>query len=129
MRRPFLAATLVVAGCSTFLFAQTNAPGQQPPVPVKRQPPAKKSQPVPQVLQNYDFGAQLQALQDVDAMSAGSAPNGLNRGSDGGKAPKEFRPPADVPLSPTAVEAVRMSEIWRGGPNSPAAGPDGRVLY
>lgn len=133
MRRPFLAAaTLVVAGCFTFLFAQSNTPvpGQQPAVPVKRQPPAvKKSQPVPQVLQNYDFGAQLQALQDVDAMSAGSAPNGLNRGSDGGKAPKDFRPPVDVPLSPTAVEAVRMSETWRGGPNSPAAGPDGRVLY
>ena len=131
MRKPIFAAALIVAGCSPFLFAQTNVPaaGQQSPVAVKRQPPAKKSQPVPQILQNYDFGAQLQVLQDVDAMPPGAIPVGLNRAGEGGKAPKDFRPPTDVPLSPTAVEAVRMSETWRGGPNSPAAGPDGRVLY
>ena len=70
----------------------------------------------------------LQALQDVDAMTPGGTAAGLNRG-DAGKAPKDFRPMTDVPLSPTAVEAVRMSETCRGGPNSPAAGPDGRVLY
>ena len=61
MRRPILAATLFVAGCAPLVFAQTTAPanGQQP-VTVKRQPaPAKKNPPVPQVLQNYDFGAQL----------------------------------------------------------------------
>ena len=132
MRRPILAAALVVGGCAPLVFAQTNTPanGQQP-VNVKRQPPpAKKNPPVPQVLQNYDFGAQLQALQDVDAMTAGgTAATGSNRGGDAGKPPKEFRPMTDVPLSPTAVEAVRMSETWRGGANSPAAGPDGRVLY
>jgi P-type conjugative transfer protein TrbG len=130
MRRPSFAAALVVAGCSPFLFAQTNAPaaGHEFPVTVKRQPAAKKNQPVPQILQNYNFGAQLQALQDVDAMTPGAAADSLNRG-EGGKAPKDFRPPTDVPLSPTAVEAVRMSETWRGGPNSPAAGSDGRVLY
>ena len=131
MRRPILAAALVVAGCAPLVFGQTNTPanGQQPLVNVKRQPPpTKKSQPVPQVLQNYDFAAQLQALQDVDAMTPGGTAAGLNRG-DAGKAPKDFRPMTDVPLSPTAVEAVRMSETWRGGPNSPAAGPDGRVLY
>ena len=133
MRRPNLAAALVVAGCAPLVFAQTNslANGQQPPVNVKRQAPqTKKNPPVPQVLQNYDFGAQLQALQDVDAMTpGGTAAAGLNRGGDAGKAPKDFRPMTDVPLNPTAVEAVRMSETWRGGPNSPAAGPDGRVLY
>lgn len=130
MRRPSLTAAIVVAGCSSFLFAQTSAPpaGQQSPVTVKRQPPTKKSQPIPPILQNYDFGAQLQALQDVDAMTPGAAAAGLNR-NEGGKAPKDFRPPTDVTLSPTAVEAVRMNETWRGGPNSPAAGPDGRVLY
>ena len=130
MRRPILAAALVVAGCSRFLFAQTNSPaaGHESPVAVKRQPPAKKNEPAPQILQNYDFGAQLQALQNVDAMAPGAATGSLNRG-EGGKAPKDFRPPTDVPLSPTAVEAVRVSETWRGGPNSPVAGSDGRVLY
>ena len=43
--------------------------------------------------------------------------------------PKDYRPRLDVPLNPTAQEAVRVSEKWRGEPNSPAAGSDGRVLY
>ena len=104
MRRPNLAAALVVAGCAPLMFAQTNslANGQQPPVNVKRQAPqTKKNPPVPQVLQNYDFGAQLQALQDVDAMTpGGTAAAGSNRGGDAGKAPKDFRPMTDVPLTP-----------------------------
>jgi P-type conjugative transfer protein TrbG len=133
MRRPILASALSVVGCASLVFGQTVAPAseQQPPVSVKRQPPpAKKNQPVPELLQKYDFGAQLQALQDADAMPpAGTLATGLNSGGEGGKAPKDFRPHTDVPLNPTAVEAVRMSETWRGGQNSPAAGPDGRVLY
>ena len=75
MRRPILAAALVVGGCAPLVFAQTNTPanGQQP-VNVKRQPPAvKKNPPVPQVLQNYDFGAQLQALQNVDTVEPGTS--------------------------------------------------------
>ena len=43
--------------------------------------------------------------------------------------PKDYRPRLDVPLSATAQEAVRVSEAWRGEPNAPAAGADGRVLY
>jgi len=130
MRRTILAAALVVGGCAPLVFAQTNTPANGPGNVKRPQPAAKKNAPVPQVLQNYDFGAQLQAVQDVDAMTpSGTGAAGSNRGGDAGKPPKEFRPMTDVPLSPTAVEAVRMSETWRGGANSPAAGPDGRVLY
>jgi type IV secretion system protein VirB9 len=43
--------------------------------------------------------------------------------------PKDYRPPSDVPLTATALEAVQVSEKWRGEKNSPAAGSDGRVLY
>jgi type IV secretion system protein VirB9 len=43
--------------------------------------------------------------------------------------PKDYRPRLDVPLNATAQEAVRVSEAWRGEPNAPAAGADGRVLY
>ena len=43
--------------------------------------------------------------------------------------PKGFQPPTDVPLNPTALEAVRVSESWRVAHNTPAAGTDGRVLY
>jgi type IV secretion system protein TrbG len=35
----------------------------------------------------------------------------------------------DVPLNSTAMEAVRVSETWRTGHNTPAAGVDGRVVY
>jgi hypothetical protein len=105
MRRPNLAAALVLAGCAPLVFAQTNslANEQQPPVNVKHQAPqTKKNPPVPQVLQNYDFGAQLQALQDVDALTpGGTAAAGSNRGGDARKAPKDFRPMTDVPLNPT----------------------------
>ena len=36
---------------------------------------------------------------------------------------------ADVPLTPTAEEAVRVSAQWMSSKNAPAAGPDGKVLY
>jgi type IV secretion system protein VirB9 len=133
MRRPIFAAAALVGGCASLIFGQTSgtAAGQQP-VSVKRQPPppTKKTQPaVPPILQKYDFGAQLQALQHVDAMTpSGSAAAGVTPGGDG-RVPKDFRPKTDVPLSPTAIEAVRMSETWRGGQVTPAAGPDGRVMY
>ena len=35
----------------------------------------------------------------------------------------------DVPLTPTAQEAVRVSEKWRGESTSPVGGADGRVVY
>ena len=44
-------------------------------------------------------------------------------------ASKDFRPKADVPLTPTALEAVRVSERWQGEKNAPSSGPDGRVMY
>jgi type IV secretion system protein TrbG len=133
MRKSITIAALFVGGCAALVFAQSAAPAseQQPPVTVRRQPPpAKKNQPAPQPLQKYDFGAQLQALQDVDAMIPGSTvAAGLNSGEGGKASPKDLSLNADIPLNPTAVEAVRMSETWRGGQNAPAAGPDGRVLY
>src|SRR6476659_6140619 len=104
MRRPILAAALVVAGCGPLVLAQTNTPAsgqQQPPVKVKRQPaPVKEDQPVPPILQNYDYGAQLEALQDMGAMTPGGSASGLNRSVEAGKVPKDFRPITDVALSP-----------------------------
>jgi type IV secretory pathway VirB9-like protein len=44
--------------------------------------------------------------------------------------PKDFRPKSDVPLMPTAHEAVRVSEGWLAEKNAPSPGPDGRgVMY
>jgi type IV secretion system protein TrbG len=44
-------------------------------------------------------------------------------------APKDFHPKTDVPLTATALEAVRVSEHWQGETNAPSPGPDGRVIY
>jgi P-type conjugative transfer protein TrbG len=42
---------------------------------------------------------------------------------------KDYQPRTDVPLNPTALEAVRVSETWRAQQNQPASGKDGRVLF
>jgi type IV secretion system protein VirB9 len=83
----------------------------------------------------YDFGAQVQALTDTTGSlpvpSAQPKPNSSDTPSIPSIAavPVEVRPKADVQLNATAVEAVRVSERWRGEKNSPAPGPDGRVIY
>jgi type IV secretion system protein VirB9 len=46
-----------------------------------------------------------------------------------GAAPKDFHPKTDVPLTETALEAVRVSKRWQGETNAPSPGPDGRVIY
>jgi P-type conjugative transfer protein TrbG len=43
--------------------------------------------------------------------------------------PAGYKAPADLPLSPTAEAAVRVSEKWLTEAITPATGPDGRVLY
>ena len=43
--------------------------------------------------------------------------------------PKTVSAKTDVPLTPTAEEAVRVSAQWMSSKNAPAAGPDGKVLY
>jgi type IV secretion system protein TrbG len=125
-------------------LAQTPAaPPNQPtaPIIVKRvpaaqPPPQKDVKGPPPILQKYDFGGQLQLLQDPTTMDArkagdplqGAPPPGSGSEIDG-KVPRGFQPPTDVPLNPTALEAVRVSESWRVAHNTPAAGTDGRVLY
>src|SRR4029077_13268451 len=52
---------------------------------------------------------------------APAAPNGVP--------PKDFHPKTDVPLTETALEAVRVSKRWQGESNTPSPGPDGRVIY
>ena len=137
--RVFIASVCCLSG-----FAQTPAAPPNPltaPVAAKRVPAApspaqKQAKEPPPVLQKYDFGGQLQILQDPTKMDdhkagdplAGGPPPGSASEIDG-KVPKGFQPPTDVPLNPTALEAVRVSESWRVAHNAPAAGADGRVLY
>src|SRR5215469_2524549 len=126
---------LALIGCVSLLVAQSpkSPPNSAaPPVQPKRvpasQPPAPKQ--TGPVIQNYDFGGQVRVLQDPSAMDAPkvSGPTTGHAEVDG-KPPEGYQPRTDVSLNKTALEAVRMSENWRGGQNAPAAGPDGRVLF
>jgi P-type conjugative transfer protein TrbG len=133
MRTRYGIAALLLSGC--ILTGQTSPPRTnetKPPVAAKRTPPPAKQQqkPVPPVLQQYDFNAQLGALERVEVPGAAGEVKPVFARTDftGPKAP-DVAPRSDVQLNPTALQAVRMSETWRGGQNTPAAGPDGRVLY
>ena len=133
MYRRICSGAMALVVCVSLLVAQSPA---TPPVQVKRVPAtqtsSQKRDQVDPAIQNYDYGGQLRVLQDPTAMdptkAAGPALPGVSPEIDG-KVPKGFQPRTDVPLNPTALEAVRMSETWRGGQNTPATGPDGRVLF
>ena len=122
--------------------SQPDKAGKSSALEVHREPSGSgKSQPppsTPPILQQYDFGAQINALNADDAvgepgsvkpqfaMPAKPVPSGSGAVDS---IPKDFRLNSDVPLNSTALEALRVSERWRGEKNSPAAGSDGRVLY
>jgi hypothetical protein len=98
----------------------------QPPGGLKRVPPPES---VPPLLQRYDFGGQLRTLEDPDSLPADVKPELATPGLPSGAVPKDYRPKADIPLTATALEAVRVSESWQGEKNAPSPGPDGRVMY
>src|ERR1017187_2745226 len=95
----------VTLSSAWMLSAQSQPPGP-PSAGVKRVPPAVQEQTLPKI------------------EDPGSSP-----GATSGTAPKDLRLKADVPLTSTALEAVRVSEHWLGEKNAPSPGPDGRVMY
>jgi type IV secretion system protein VirB9 len=122
----YLIIAFVVAGIGGALAQDAAKPA--PPVHAKRTP--RSSQPLPpdaqDALQEYRFADSVQAMQATDAPGATSAQSAAPLGTG---VPKGFKPKTDVPLDPTAKQAVQMSEAWRGERNEPAPGPDGRVLF
>jgi len=136
MIKQICSGALILTLYASTVFGQSSGASPSSPVKAKRvspaQAPPQSQEQAPPLLQNYDFGGQLRLLQDPtatdSAKSLGSTLPGGNTSIDG-KVPKGFQPRTDVPLNPTALEAVRMSETWRGGQNTPAPGPDGRILY
>jgi P-type conjugative transfer protein TrbG len=134
MRTRFPTAALCLSEC--ILMGQTSLPptnSPNPPVAVQQTtttPAKQQPNKVPPVLQQYDFNVQLRALQGADSPSApGEVKAVFARTDFTGLKPLDVPPLSEVPLTPTALEAVRMSETWRGSQNTPAAGLDGRVLY
>jgi P-type conjugative transfer protein TrbG len=122
--------------------SQTGKAGKASTLEVHREPsgsPKSQSPPsAPLILQQYDFGAQINALNADDAVGEpgsvkpqfATPAKPVSPGSGAIESiPKDFRLNSDVPLNSTALEALRVSERWRREKNSPAAGSDGRVLY
>ena len=101
-----LRIVITVTLSSAWMLSAQSQPPAPPPAGVKRIPPAVQGQIPPKI------------------EDPGSLP-----GATSGTVPKDLRPKADVPLSSTALEAVRVSERWQGEKNAPSPGPDGRVMY
>jgi type IV secretion system protein VirB9 len=110
------------------------------PVQAKRLPPEKSKSKAPTsgdtLIDRYDFGAQLNTLQDSGGVQQGAPTGRPAPGSSPGSTsnadsavPAGFKPKTDVELTKTALEAVQMSEKWMSEHNQPAVGRDGRVLY
>jgi type IV secretion system protein VirB9 len=88
------------------------------------------------LLKQYNYAEQVTAMTDQANLvpAPGSEPVEPRYAVNGTKpgAPSEFKKmltKSDVPLTGTALEAVRVSDKWRAENTSPASGPDGRVLY
>jgi hypothetical protein len=131
---------VLIALLPSIAFAQSPAVpsgSSATPVQVKRVPAGQTTpapNQTPSLVQKYDFGGQLRILQDPTAMDpqnfVGPVPSApASKPETDGKVPNGFQPRTDLPLNSTALEAVRMSDTWRAGQNTPAAGSDGRVLY
>jgi type IV secretion system protein VirB9 len=90
-----------------------------------------KGQPSGSVLDKYDFGEQVRVLEGAQPATPTPPPAKRTQAARAAEpAPqKAAEVKADVPLTPTAEEAVRVSAQWMTSKNPPAAGPDGKVLY
>jgi P-type conjugative transfer protein TrbG len=128
-----LRIVITVTLSSAWMLSAQSQPRAKPPIGAKRVPPAAQGQTppksIPPLLQQYDFSGQLRTLEDSGNLPADVKPEFATPGATSGVVPKDFRPKADVPLTATALEAVRVSERWQGEKNAPSPGPDGRVMY
>jgi hypothetical protein len=83
--------------------------------------------------QTIFFGVLISAISNAgyaqEVSSGSSAPMPEHSKSSVTRVSKDSVSKPDVALSPPALEAVRVSEKWRGESISPVAGADGRVIY
>ena len=124
---------IIITLSYAWMLSAQSQPPPSPSIGVKRVLPAAQGRTppknIPPLLQQYDFGGQLRTLEDSGSSPADVRPELATPGATSGAVPKDFRPKGDVPLSATALEAVRVSESWQGEKNAPSPGPDGRVMY
>src|SRR5277367_4699737 len=75
------------------LFLLPILSGQQPPAGSKRVPATPRS--VPPLLQQYDFGGQLQTLEDSGRLPSDVKPELATPGVPSAAVPKDYRPKSD----------------------------------
>ncbi|MCZ2076323.1 MAG: P-type conjugative transfer protein TrbG [Bryobacterales bacterium] len=130
-----------VAAAATLMFAapvfcQISAPAgagkntATTPVEMKRVRPQRSEKAVPReavpTVDHYPFGRLIGELEGMGPpQSAGPRADA----APGSEVPKDWPMPKDVPLSPTAREALNVSQPWMTEKQVPAPGKDGRVLY
>jgi P-type conjugative transfer protein TrbG len=107
--------------------AWAQSPEKAPPLVVKRSA-APKVNSSDVALQNK-IESDLKALRQDPPTSPETAAPPLAPVGPLDRAPAGYQPPSDLPLSPTAEAAVRVSEKWLTETVTPAPGADGRVLY
>jgi type IV secretion system protein TrbG len=124
-----VACSLLMSLACVFGQQQTQPRSPATPVPAKRTLSAKPKA-IPPVLRQYDYAAQIAALQDTSGLTvpSGVQPHFASNNLPG-SVPKGLAPKTDAMLTPTALEAVKLSGHWVSEKNSPATGEDGRVLY
>ena len=83
-----------------------------------------------QLLEQSPVGAKRPPLGQFRAPEDQTMPSSdVKPDPNTGPVPQDFKLKTDVPLTETALEAVRVSERWQGENNPPSPGPDGRVMY
>lgn len=124
--------TLVIC-CGVLAYADQPA---APPNRADQKQTEDKSVQVPDVLTQYNYAEQVTAIIDPANLvpGQGATPVEPQYAVSGSRLRtiadlKAILTKTDIPLTGTALEAVRVSDKWRTENTSPAAGPDGRVLY
>jgi type IV secretion system protein TrbG len=105
-----------------------NCWAQNKPVTVKRTPAPPSAQDGKSLQKKIE--ADLEALRQ-DPLPNGSSPGRSPTvgGATQEQVPADFKPNTDLPLTPSAEAAIKVSEKWLTETVTPAPGPDGRVLY
>ena len=114
---------LMIPLAGGLVLAQTS------PAPLRRLAPAAEPIPTPD---KYPFTEMISALDGPSAQrtQAPSPPGSMPAPTKGLWLPPDFQPEKDQPLSPSAREALKVTEAWMAArSNSPTEGKDGRVVY
>ena len=113
--------------CFMGLAVNCWAQNKPPAVAVKRTASAQAAQDAETLQKRIE--SDLNALRQ-DPLANPNVPVRLPRTtSPAEQAPADYQPKTDLPLTPSAEAAVRVSEKWISETVTPAPGPDGRVLY